>query len=67
MARLLCIEYIPGCNILNSFVSLGNRLPFDTLNFVKRKMNKETIDYTQFPLYNWAFNFDSAPGSFFKK
>jgi hypothetical protein len=78
-AKLLCLDYIPGCNILNNLLWIFTRVPFISYNFfcglvhkLRLKRNKSLrpitpFDYLSLSIPRFAFTFDIGPMSYLKK
>lgn len=78
-AKLLCLDYIPGYNILNQCVWTFTRLPFITYNFMasqfyKLRLKRDKtltpyipLDFMAWKVSKFAFKFDSGPLSLVKK
>ena len=50
-AKLLCIDFIPGCNLINTVMFTGTRLPFIIYNFGLKRMKKPTVDFSENLIY----------------
>lgn len=66
-AKLLCLEYIPGYNILNKCLWTFTRLPFASYNFIRKKLKMEPIPFNQSEFYQFEFSFDEGPMKHLKK
>ncbi len=78
-AKLLSLDFIPGCNILNNCIWTFTRLPFITFNFfaetvykLRLKKNKSLpqfmpVDFMAWKVSNFEFKFDKGPASILKK
>jgi LETM1-like protein len=78
-AKLLCLDYIPGYNILNSTMWTFTRLPFISYNFLashvyKLRLKRDKtltpfipLDFMSWRVSKFAFKFDSGPLSLVKK
>lgn len=78
-AKLLCLDYIPGYNLMNNIMWTGTRLPLVTFNFfagliykLRLKRNKSLapftpIDYMAYTIPAFKFRFDMAPMSYVKR
>lgn len=78
-SKLLCLDFIPGCNILNNLLWIFTRVPFISFNFfaglihkLRLKRNKSLppfvpFDYLALKIPKFAFTFNSSPMSFVKK
>jgi hypothetical protein len=78
-AKLLCLDYIPGYNLLNNIMWGFTRLPFVSYNFIanqiyklRLKRNKnlpafQPIDYMAWGFSRFQFKFDVGPMSYVKK
>lgn len=66
-AKLLCLEYIPGYNILNKCLWTFTRLPFASYNYLRKKLKMEPIPFSESEIYQFEFSFDNGPLRFLKK
>lgn len=78
-SKLLCLDFIPGCNILNNFIWVFTRVPFISFNFfaelvhkLKLKRNKSLspyvpVDYLRWTIPRFALTFNTGPMSLVKK
>ena len=67
MAKLLCIEYFGGYNILNLILFTFTRLPFTMINWIQKKRGASYIDFSILGLQKLEFNFNSYPLSYIKR
>jgi LETM1 and EF-hand domain-containing protein 1 len=66
-AKLLCLDYIPGYNLINKCIWTFTRLPFLSYNYLQTKLKKEKTDFSQYGFYRFEFRFDSGPAALLKK
>lgn len=67
VAKLLCLDLIPGCNILNNMIFTFTRLPFIVTNWIRSKRKRAPIDFSRFAFYRYQLAFDAFPFSVLKK
>lgn len=78
-AKLLSLDFIPGCNILNNMIWSFTRLPFMTFNLISGQVYKlrlkrdknlppfAPIDFMSWGISKFEFRFDKGPASLLKK
>ena len=67
IAKLLCIDYFGGYNILNLILFTFTRMPFSIINWIRKKRGASYIDFSILGLQKLEFSFNSYPFSYVKR
>ena len=66
-AKLLCLDYIPGYNLINKALFVGSRMPFFLFSWVLNKAKIAKIDFSGYGWYKFEFRLNSGPLKHVKK
>lgn len=68
-SKLLCLDYIPGYNLVNKLIWTFTRLPFASYKFVYKKLTSYNgnFDFENSDFYKFQFYFNKGPLKILKK